>query len=305
MDRSKLLTVFGVAWLSAALLTWFLYAKTKAPKTEETVKVVAASRDMSSGTKVGKNDIRMVTVLKKDLPKAALTKPEEVIGRALLYPISANEPISGPRLSTLTGAEGVASVIQPGMRAVSVPFTDATGVGGLIQPRAHVDVMFTRTSGASNEAMTVALFENVEVLSVGRNIESQASTGVGAAKNVARSQNQTATLMITPEQAKKLELAKNQGKIALVLRNPLDESTEKNADPATLHEINPALAYAATPKKGRKMPSNLRDKAWAQLIGEDPPPPPKQPKEPKKDPPKPKHVVDVYRGERHVQEIFQ
>jgi hypothetical protein len=56
------------------------------------------------------------------------------------------------------------------------------------------------------------------------------------------------------------------------------------------------------------MPSVRDKKAWANLIAEDeeavkPKEPPKPP-EPK-EPPKPRITVDVYRGEKHVQEIFQ
>ena len=35
MDRQKIVLVFGIALLSAAALTWFLYANTVVPKTEK------------------------------------------------------------------------------------------------------------------------------------------------------------------------------------------------------------------------------------------------------------------------------
>jgi hypothetical protein len=55
------------------------------------------------------------------------------------------------------------------------------------------------------------------------------------------------------------------------------------------------------------MPNLKDDKAWAALIAEDPaqkPPAPPKPVE-KKEPPKPRAVIDVFRGDRHVQETFQ
>ena len=42
MDRQKKLLIFAAAWLSAGLLTWFLYAKTVAPQQERQVRVVVA-----------------------------------------------------------------------------------------------------------------------------------------------------------------------------------------------------------------------------------------------------------------------
>ena len=304
MDRRKLLAIFGVAWVSAAALTWFLYVQTKAPKTEKTIRVVAAARDLPAGTKLSKGDLKLVTVVERELPRGAITITEEALGKALLYPLGANEPVTMTRLSRLSGAEGLSATIEPGMRAVSVSFTDSTGVSGLIPPRAHVDVLYTRT-GSLPEAMTVTLLEDVVVLSIGRTTEVQqpAATKTGTA-NVTRSQNQTATLMVTPDQAKKLELAKNQGRISLALRNPLDRSTQADTAAATIETIDPMLLSRSS-RRGNRMPKDIQDsKAWANLIaGEAPPAKPKE--EPKKDPPKPKHVVDVFRGDKHVQEIFQ
>src|SRR6266436_4463634 len=43
MDRQKKLLIFGLAWLSAGLLTWFLYTKTVAPQQDKKVQVVVAA----------------------------------------------------------------------------------------------------------------------------------------------------------------------------------------------------------------------------------------------------------------------
>ena len=120
-------------------------------------------------------------------------------------------------------------------------------------------------------------------------------------------QNRTATLLLTPDQAQKLELAKNQGKVSLSLRNPTDRSTRREANATLMEEIDPLLiARTNQGRRGLAGRGSVRDpKAWAQLIGE--PDPPKAPPKPveKKEPPKPRAVVDVFRGDKHVQEMFQ
>lgn len=299
MDRQKLLLIFGGAWVSAALLTWFLYSSTKAPKTDKTVYIVAAARDLPAGTRLKKADIRMVKAVEKDMPKMAIHDAQSVLERPLVFPVNSNEPITAAKISTLFGAEGVAATIEPGKRAVSVPITDSSGAGGLIQPRAHVDVLFTRT-GSMAEAVTTTVLEDVVVLSMGRNIEAQ--TGP-ADPRAPRPQNQSATLLVTPAQAQKLEWAKNQGKISLALRNPLDRTVAEENRPTTAFDLSVPVAM-----RGRRMGPgpNLRDdRYWANLTGDESaarPPAPK--KEEKKEPPKPRFVVDVYRGDKHVQEIF-
>jgi pilus assembly protein CpaB len=296
MDRQKMLLIFGGAWVSAALLTWFLYAQTKGPKTEKTLACVVANHDMQTGAKVKKSDIRLVRLPEKALPKSAITSEELAVDRVMLFPVSANEPLTNFKLTSTTRAEGLASTIEPGKRAISVQVTDTSGVAGLIQPRSHVDVLFTRP-GSMAEAVTTTIMEDVVVLSVGRATEVNQSNAVDS--RASRPSTTAATLVVTPEQARKLELAKNEGKISLSLRNPLDHSDGVDNSPTTAEALN--IAQQMIGRKRYKGP-NVRDpKVWEELtVGA-----PAKPKEEKKEPPKPRLVVDVYRGDKHVQEVFQ
>ena len=220
MDRQKIILIFGGAWLSAALLTWFVFSRTASAKSDKMVQVLAAAKDLPAGTRIKASDLKRISFPEKDAPKLAATHEQLVIDRVLLHPLNAGEPVVSSRLVAASGPDGIASTIRPGMRAISVPINDSTSAGGLIQPRSKVDVLFTRT-GSMREALTSTIIQDVEVLSIGRVTESadpRATTAVTG-------QSRTATLMVTPEQAAKLELAKNQGKITLVLRNPLDKTS--------------------------------------------------------------------------------
>lgn len=295
MDRQRILMIFGIALVAAALLTWFLYSQTVAPKTERMVKIMAASRDMPAGTRIRKIDIRPMSVPEKEVPKAAILDANTAVDRVLLFPVNSYEPLISTKLTGLTGAEGLSATIEPGKRAISVAVADASGAAGLIQPRSHVDVLFTRP-GSMAEAITTTILQDVVVLSMGRVTEA-AQQGV-ADPRTPRPTTQAATLLVTPEQAAKLELARNQGKISLALRNPLDRSVMDDASPVTAEVLDPMYLGRRRPKAA--MP-NVRDKnVWSKLTGEEDDPPKK--KEP---PPKPKFVIDVYRGDKHVQEIFQ
>ena len=66
MDRQTILLLFGIAWFSAALLTWFLYAKTKAPKSEKRIAILAAVRDLPNGALLKKSDLKQVLVAEKE-----------------------------------------------------------------------------------------------------------------------------------------------------------------------------------------------------------------------------------------------
>jgi pilus assembly protein CpaB len=285
MDRQRLIMLFGAAALMAALLTWFLYAQTVAPRTEPRITVMAAAHDLSIGQMVRKGDLKKIAVLRRDLPKGAVYTEKDALDRAVLFPIGANTPVMHSSLSQLHGADGIPATIDPGYRAVSVNISDVSGVAGLIQPGAHVDVLFTRP-GTMAEAITSTILQNVRVLAIGRSVQANQVVDPKAPKVP------VATLVVTPEQVQKLELAKNQGRISLSLRNPLDESEGVDGRPVNTDVLDPAM---------RPKVATAHAKALAELSK------PKTPKAPVKEKPAPppsRVVVDVFRGDKHVQEVF-
>ncbi|MCZ2151278.1 MAG: Flp pilus assembly protein CpaB [Bryobacterales bacterium] len=317
LGRQKILMIFGGALLCAFLMSWFVYAKTQGPRTEKMFKIAAASRDMAAGTRLKQSDLKMVSIPEKDAPKNAVIDTKEVVDRVLLFPMNRNEPLMINKISTQGGMEGLSATIEPGKRAVSVPFNDSSGAGGLIQPRSHVDVLFTRT-GSMNEAVTAVLLQNVVVMGIGRNTEVAAVQGAPTQTTAPASSTATraATLLVTPEQAAKLEFARQLGKISLALRNPLDASVEEdNAPVVTASDLN--VGYGPGRPRGPRgklgIPNVKDDAVWKKLTAGEPvvmtpdggfAPAPK-PKDEKKEPPKPKYVVDVFKGDKHLQEVFQ
>ena len=284
MDRQKLVLIFAAAWVSAALLTWFLYASTKGPHIESTVTVEAAAHDMPAGTLLRKADLKTITLREKEVPKTAIRDQSLAINHPLLFPVTANEPLTATKIAAATGIEGLAATIDVGMRAITVPITDGTGVAGLIPPRAHVDVLFTRP-GNTSEAVTSTILEDVVVLAIGRATESPNSSAASkdaAAVAVSRPASQSATLLATPEQARMIELAKNLGKISLALRNPLDKTQLADDTATTPEDLG---LFPPTPQVRTivtKAPADGKPKA----------------------PPREK-LVEVFRGATHVQEAFK
>lgn len=306
MDRQKLVLIFGGALVAATVLTWIMYSFTAAPKSDKTAAVWAAARDLPTGTRLQKGDLKQVKVVDKDIAKGAITDDKAALGHPLLFPVNMNEPITVSKLASAAGPEGVAALIEPGKRAVSVAITDVSGAAGLIMPRSHVDVLFTRP-GNMAEAVTTTVLQDVLVLSVGRVTEVTATPAPAAGSSAApvapapaSTQTRAVTLLVTPEQAEKVELAKNQGKVSLSLRNPLDKESMTDAGATTTANL---FSPNALRQRGQMRNKNL----WSSMTGDEPrPPAPAKLEKPfKEPPPKPRNVIDVYRGEKHVQEVFQ
>lgn len=290
MDRQKILMLFGAAAVMAALLTWFLFAQTVAAKPEARKIVIAASHDLPLGAVLKKTDLKQVRVLEHDIPRGAIFTEQEALRRVTLFPVNGNEPLTTTKLSVADGPEGITATIPAGYRAVSVPITDVSGVSGLVQPGSRVDVLFTRP-GSMVEAITSTILQNVRVLAVGRAIVPNQVVDPKASKMP------VATLLVKPEDAQKIELAKNEGKLSLSLRNPLDHDNNLDGKPMTTEVLDPEIDRGKHRNRG-----GARTVNDPSLLAELSKPVPVKPKpEP---PPPPKAVIDVYRGDKHVQEIF-
>jgi pilus assembly protein CpaB len=284
MDRQRILILFGAAAVMAGLLSWFLYANTIAPRQESRTSVYAAAHDLQIGQGIRKNDLKKVSLLARDIPTGAIVTEKQALNRVALYPIAASTPLVTGSLSPLAGADGIQATIEPGYRAVSVTINDVSGVAGLIQPGAHVDVLFTRP-GTMAEAITSTILQNVKVLAIGHSVQANQAVDLKAPKVP------VATLIVTPEQAQKLELAKNQGRISLSLRNPLDRSAGVDGMPVSTDVLDPSMRGKMT------VAQEVRERPRIVAV---------PPEKPRPLPPAPaRAVVDVFRGDKHVQEVFR
>ncbi len=302
MDRQRIIILFAAALLSAMLLAGFVYKTAITPKQEPRTPVFALTHDIAIGQAVHKSDLKKVQVLARDIPSGAVLADKDAVDHVALFPLAANTPLVKNALAAQSGPEGLPSTIAPGYRAVAVTITDVSGVAGLIQPGGHVDVLFTRP-GSMAEAITSTILQNVKVLAIGHNVVPGAPVDPKAQKIP------VATLLVTPSDAQKLELAKNQGRISLSLRNPLDSGTDLDGKPIATDTLDPAMrAKLAVTEKLRSSPNLTDPKAWDALAGVKPKDPPVPPvpvvKEKPAPPPPPRAVVDVFRGDKHVQEVF-
>jgi pilus assembly protein CpaB len=149
----------------------------------------------------------------------------------------------------------MAWLIPRGMRAFTITTANVTaGVAGFILPGNKVDVLLTVSSGGANDTTgggnTTTLLQNVEILAVDQKIEAPVDNKVNA------SELHSVTLLVTPEQAAKLDLGQNKGTLHLTLRNPEDNVAAK-VRPATVNDIQflheqqaaPAPQATVAPKK--------------------------------------------------------
>ena len=105
MDRTRVIVIFALAWVSAAALSWFLYKKTSEPPGEKTAAVLALNRNLPAGTLVKDSDLTKVSVRVREAPRGSLVRKEDAVNRALLVDVTAHEPLLDQKLARRSGVE--------------------------------------------------------------------------------------------------------------------------------------------------------------------------------------------------------
>jgi pilus assembly protein CpaB len=204
------------------------------------VQIVAAANDLSVGTTISQKDVMLLDWYSDALPSGAFTKPTDVVGHPLLYPMSAKEPILARDLGVEGAGIGLAGKIPEGMRGVAIRSNEIIGVAGFLYPGSKVDLLmtFTPPGSGNNSPITQTVLQNVEVLTAGQTIEPDPQ-GKPQAVNVV-------TLLLSPEDSQKLQLASGQGNIQFVLRSGADQKTAE-LRPTRLDELEVGSHRAAPP----------------------------------------------------------
>ena len=249
MNRSRLLMIGGLALAVGLLVSFTVYNRLRAFAGSNSnaggVPVVVAADDIQVGAKLEAHDVRVVTLPPSAVPPGAFSAPSKVLGRGAILPIGKGEFILPSKLAALNAGAGLPSMIPPGMRAVSVRVNDVVSVAGFVQPGTRVDVLATGNQG--NERQTVTVLENVAVIAVGGSLLERITGGEANAPVI--------TLLVSPDDAQKLALASQEGRIQLALRNPLD--TKKGGIAATrtsaLYPGEKPVASAEPKAKVRKV----------------------------------------------------
>lgn len=217
MGKYKSFIVLGTA-VFIALITSVLIYKVLQKKaydkqvTLATQPIAVAMVDLSWGSTLTKEMIKVVPFPKEYVPPGCFSESGALEGRVLLYPVKMNEPIFESRLAPLTiKTGGIAALVTPKKRALAVKVDKIIGVSGFISTGNRVDVLVTLASGKSSAPVTKIVLENILVLAVGPDLEKK---GKEPTPNI-----DVITLEVTPEEAERLSLAATEGKIQLALRN--------------------------------------------------------------------------------------
>ncbi|HEX9204340.1 MAG TPA: Flp pilus assembly protein CpaB [Candidatus Deferrimicrobiaceae bacterium] len=219
MNRKRILGIVAFALCLALVASLgvyrFLSEKNRMAESAklQTVGIAVAVVDIPLGSTINSNQIALSSWPKDLQPKDAFTAEKPAVGRVAMREFLRGEPIVESKLVPTDKSSGLLSLKVPdGMRAFSVKVNEVVGVGGFIVPDSRVDVVVTTAISPQRqqEQVSKTFLQDVKVIAVGQIVEQKDNKPVTV---------NTVTIAVTPEDAEKLALASNDGKIQLVLRN--------------------------------------------------------------------------------------
>lgn len=239
MDKKKLLLL--VAALLIAVTTAFAARSVfsggpvapmagAVPVTPMGPKVLVAQRALPTGTIITADAVSF-----QDWPKelvqdayfldgqADMTK---LLGTVVRFPVTAGQPLTQGALVAPGDRGFLAAALGPGMRAMTIPVSDTSGVGGFVFPGDRVDLMLSQSvksgnDGAQDLKAAETFLRNLRVLATDQATSTETVDGKSVVKT-----SRTVTLEVTPRIAEKITVAQTVGQLSLSLR-PL---TDNQAD---------------------------------------------------------------------------
>jgi pilus assembly protein CpaB len=232
--------IFGM--IAVMLVTQYL-ANAQA-YTKSLNNVVVAKMPIPVGTKITADLLATAAIPNGSMPEGAFQQIEKVAGRVAVIPIGLREPITSVKLAPEGVGGGLSAVIPEGYRAMTVKVDDVVGLSGFVMPGSFVDVVcvITPAQGAGVDPVSKIILQNIKVLASGDNIDRPKDEREP-------SRVKAVTLQVTPEQAEKLALGVNEGKLQLVMRNygDQDDAQTRGANKGTLLNGDSYVPQPAAP----------------------------------------------------------
>jgi pilus assembly protein CpaB len=189
--------------------------------TKDLGNVVVAKTEIPLGDKITAQQLALAPIPNGSLPEGVFRKMDDVVGRVAVTPIGVRETITNMKLAPAGTGGGLSAVIPEGYRAMTVKVDDVVGVSGFIMPGSFVDVVAIvipagQQGGDAGGPISKIVLQNIKVLASGPKIDSPENQREPASVKAV-------TLQVTPDQAERLVLAANEGKLQLVMRNYGDQ----------------------------------------------------------------------------------
>jgi len=227
--------LFGL--LAAFAVNSYLVSLRQAQQQLQMVPVVVARVDVRERAIIGADQVEVRQMPRVYVHPLAAAQLSQVVGRVASSDITAGEPILTSKLAERDARSGMAYVIPPGLRAITIAVSEVKGVGGFIAPGDLVDVIVTLET-PNRTAVTKILYQRIRVLATAQRVEDRPGERPQVVSSI--------TIAVTPQQAEKIVLADEEGKVRFALR-PAGDASYVPTSGAAPHLLVPGFMEASLP----------------------------------------------------------
>lgn len=252
MFLALLLGGMGVLLSKSYIEKQVAYYKGQLEQTETMVKIVVPKRKLFRGEVVSSNDLLLREIPEKYVDSNSVTAVnyDVAIGQRIDFDIDEGRALLWAHLEgglspTFSGK------VPTGLRALTVRVDEINSISGFLQPKDRIDLLLTYGSGSSQQIFP--LIQNLDVIATG--VQTLVDkNGAGSKRTFT-----TITVQVSPDQAKKITLSQQVGKMTAMLRNPEDDSTLSEKPMSVASLLNRQMPVKARvekrkPKTAKKKP---------------------------------------------------
>jgi pilus assembly protein CpaB len=239
MDVKKIVLLIGALAIAAitAVMAKNMFTGAGAPEASATPvvqagpEVLVATRSLPVGTLIDAEALRFQAWPEGLVQPAYFmkgqpgTNPADLLGTVVRNEITAGQPITQGSLIKPGERGFLAAALGPGMRAVTVPVSNVSGVSGFVFPGDRVDILLTQTVAGGGEGQplkaTETIIRNIRVLATDKR-----TTGTNAEGKPEVLDFSSVTFEATPKLAEKIAVAQTLGALSLSLRSIADNTAE-------------------------------------------------------------------------------
>lgn len=215
------------------------------PTKPATVGYFVAARPLPRGTLAREEDFTVRSVPAERVPQGAILETAEtkvgLPGSLVRKFVDAGSPVTLQDILRPRDRGFLASVLAPDSRAITIKVDEETGVAGLIRPGDHVDVVLTQVfekADPTRRALSETVLRNVRIIAIDQEIAQGGRPVAAALAKIA----QTVSMELTPEQVKRISVAKQLGTLSLAVRAAVDQWDKADNGAVSSCDVSPELA---------------------------------------------------------------
>ncbi|GFM29921.1 Flp pilus assembly protein CpaB [Novosphingobium sp. PY1] len=235
MDKKKLVLLVVALLVAAgtAFVARSMFAGASAPQADAAPaaptgpKVLVAQRALPVGTIITADAISFQDWPSELVKDAYFIDGEadmsKLLGTVVRFPLTAGQPVTQGSLVAPGDRGFLAAALGPGMRAVTIPVSAKTGVGGFVFPGDRVDLVLTQQVKGEGDPLRTSetILRNLRVLATDQTTDNEVVDGKTVVKAF-----RTVTIEVTPRIAEKVAVAQEIGTLSLSLRSIADSQGE-------------------------------------------------------------------------------